>query len=279
MNASSGRRNTSSGGRDASAGELPAYLQRGDGDTAVVMLHGVGGGKEAWPGQVDALAAAGYRAVAWDMPGYGGSIPVDPYTMEQLARSLARLLTALQSRRTVLIGHSMGGMVAQELLALGLYAIDGLVLSATSPAFGRPDGAWQQEFLRQRLAPLEAGGDMGSLAARLLPAMIGTGADEAGVRIASEIMSAVPAATYRAALHALMGFDRRAALPAIGVPALLIAGERDTTAPPEVMRRMAERIPHGRYVCLEGAGHLANLEQPAAFNGALLDFLHERFPL
>ena len=61
-------------------------------------------------------------------------------------------------------------------------------------------------------------------------------------------------------------------MPDIAVPTLLVTGERDETAPPKVMQRMAEKIEGARYVCLAGAGHLANLEQPAAFNAALAEF-------
>ena len=63
-------------------------------------------------------------------------------------------------------------------------------------------------------------------------------------------MSAVPPATYRAALHALMSFDRRALLPAITVPTLALAGEVDPNAPPAVMQKMAEKIPGAAYAVL-----------------------------
>jgi len=66
---------------------VPAYLSRGSGDTAVVMLHGVGGGAAAWTPQLDALAGSGYLAVAWDAPGYGATAPIEPYDMANLARS------------------------------------------------------------------------------------------------------------------------------------------------------------------------------------------------
>jgi pimeloyl-ACP methyl ester carboxylesterase len=85
-------------------------------------------------------------------------------------------------------------------------------------------------------------------------------------------MAGVPEATYRAALAALVAFDRREALPRIGVPTLVLTGEHDRTAPPDVARRMAERIPGSRLALLPGAGHLAPMETPAAFNAALLDF-------
>jgi len=257
---------------------VPAFSERGAGDIAVVMLHGVGGGKEYWTPQIESLAAAGYRAVAWDMPGYGESPAIEPYDMAGLARSLAGLLDVLAARRVVLLGHSMGGMVAQEAMIRGPQHIAGLILSATSPAFGKADGAWQQDFLRQRLGPLDAGRTMAEVAAALVPDMIGAEAEPAGVRLASEVMARVPPDTYRKALHAIVGFDRRAALPSIRVPMLAIAGERDRTAPPAVMEKMASRIPDAAYMLLPGCGHLANLERPRAFNDAVLGWLKKRFP-
>jgi pimeloyl-ACP methyl ester carboxylesterase len=82
-------------------------------------------------------------------------------------------------------------------------------------------------------------------------------------------------ASYRAALHALVTFEQRAALPTITVPTLCLAAEHDRTAPPEVMQRMAERIPGGTYACIGGAGHLASVEQPQAFADAVTAFLRQ----
>jgi 3-oxoadipate enol-lactonase len=85
----------------------------------------------------------------------------------------------------------------------------------------------------------------------------------------------VPEATYRSALVAIAAFDGRDALPRITVPTLLLAAEHDRTAPHEVMQRMADRIPGSRYQCLAAAGHIANVEQPQAFNEAVLSFLRQ----
>jgi len=257
---------------------VPAFSEQGAGDIAVVMLHGVGGAKEVWAPQIEAIGTAGYRAIAWDMPGYGGSPAIEPYDMAGLVRSLEALLDALAAHHAVLLGHSMGGMVAQEAMIRSPQQVAGLILSATSPAFGKADGAWQQDFLRQRLGPLNAGRTMAEVAAALVPDMIGADAEPAGVRLASEVMARVPPDTYRKALHAIVGFDRRAALPSIRVPTLAIAGERDRTAPPAVMEKMASRIPDAEYTLLTRCGHLANLERPRAFNGAVLDWLKKRFP-
>jgi 3-oxoadipate enol-lactonase len=251
----------------------PAFVATGTGDTAIVMLHGVGGGKEVWTPQMTAFARGGYRAAAWDMPGYGETPAIEPYQMAGLARALERLLDALAAETVVLLGHSMGGMVAQEAATLFPGKIGGLILSCTSPAFGKADGAWQNEFLRQRLAPLDAGGTMADLAPVLVADMIGRDADSAGVKLAIEVMSRVPGETYRKALAALAGFDRRSALGSIQVPTLALAGECDQTAPAAVMKKMAEKIRGAEYVCIGGSGHLANLEHPTAFNEAVLEWL------
>lgn len=257
---------------------LPARLDEGAGDTAVFLLHGVGGGKEAWPDAMQALVGAGFRAIAWDMPGYGGSQSIVPYNNEGLARAVEALIDYTGARTSIILGHSMGGLIAQEAYAWLPHKIHGLILSGTSPSFGKPDGAWQQQFLQARFAPLDAGRGMASLAPELVRGMVGPYTDEAVIAQAAAIMARVPEATYRAALSAIVSFNRLDNLPHIKVPTLCIAGEHDKNASPGVMQRMAAKIPGAQYLCLPGAGHLANMEQPAAFNTAVLAFLNQHFP-
>src|SRR3954462_5891725 len=96
---------------------VPAFTTLGGGATTVLMLHGIGGGHLAFAPQVETFASMGYRAVAWDMPGYGHSAPIEPYTFKGLAKSCIALIEALQGGDVTLLGHSMGGMVAQEVMA------------------------------------------------------------------------------------------------------------------------------------------------------------------
>jgi len=91
-------------------------------------------------------------------------------------------------------------------------------------------------------------------------------------------MAAVPASTYRACVRCLTAFDERANLGRIQVPVLCLAGEHDRNAPARMMERMAGKIPAARYACLPGVGHLANVEAPQAFDGAVLEFLREALP-
>jgi pimeloyl-ACP methyl ester carboxylesterase len=172
----------------------------------------------------------------------------------------------------------MGGMIAQEAYVKQASAIDGLVLFATSPAFGKPGGDWQKEFLQSRFAALDAGLGMAGLAPVLVGGMLARGSRPQARSAALEMMSAVPEATYRAALAAIVSFNRLENLPHVTVPSLCLACDEDKTAPPAVMEKMAQKMPNAQYQCLEHAGHLGNLEQPHAFNAAVLDFLRTNFP-
>jgi pimeloyl-ACP methyl ester carboxylesterase len=151
-----------------------------------------------------------------------------------------------------------------------------LVLAATSPAFGSPGGAWQADFLRLRFAPLDAGLGMPGLAAQLVPTMAGRDARSERLAHAQALMAGVPEATYRSALAALVKFDRREALGRIAVPTLVLTGEDDRTAAPDVARRMAARIPGAECTIVPATGHLLMLEQPERFNAVLLDFVARR---
>jgi pimeloyl-ACP methyl ester carboxylesterase len=257
--------------------QVPTFTALGSGPT-VLMLHGIGGGHLAFAPQVETFASQGYRAVAWDMPGYGHSAPIEPYTFKGLAQSCIALIDSLKCGDVTLIGHSMGGMVAQEVVARRPDLVNRLVLCGTSPAFGRkPDGQsadeWQRNFVQSRTAPLDAGQSMQQLAQQLVPGMVGPSAMAEGVKLAAHCMSQVPASTYRRALEALVTFDRRDGLAAIHVPTLLIAGEHDRNAPPSVMKKMADAIRSSSYHEMKGIGHLMNLEAPDAFDGAVLNFL------
>ncbi len=241
--------------------------------SSIVFLHGVGGSHRAWDEQLRFFAAHGYGAHAWDQPGYGRSPDVEPYDWAEIAAALARLIDHLDDGPVVLVGHSMGGFVAQEAYARYPERVRALVLAFTSSAFGGADSRFAREFVAQRLAPLDAGRSMAEVAAALVPTLHGPGADPQAVARAQEIMAAVPPQTYRKAIALLATFDRRSLLPQIRVPTLLLAGSADRVAPASVMRRMAERIPGAEYVELEGCGHLGPMEQPDGFNNTVLAFL------
>ena len=251
---------------------LPACAVRGRGARTIVFLHGIGADHRAFDDQLETFSQS-FRAVAWDMPGYGSSAALESMTFPALADAAVALLDSLGVDRAVIVGHSMGGMVAQELVSRRSDRVDALVLYATTPAFGPGDGEWQRRFLAERLQPLDEGKTPADIAPALVRQILAPDADPRAVARALACMSAVPAATYRAALHCIVAFDGRKGLAEIRCPTLALAGEHDRVTPPAVVERMAKAIPRARYELLAGVGHLANLERPADFDAALSRFL------
>ena len=236
----------------------------------LVFLHGIGGAARAWRGQLEAFS---YRTIAWDMPGYGDSVPLASVSIGALASALRDFLGQVDAAKPILVGHSIGGMIVQQLLAKDPHIASAVVLAQTSPAFGKPDGDWQKAFIDARLGPLDRGQSLAALAPSLVQELVGDNPDPGGMVLARDCMAAVPEATYRATMRALIGFDLRNALKDIAVPTLVLSGSRDNNAPAPMMAKMASFIPSAKYVELPGVGHLANLERPVAFNAALDQFL------
>jgi len=250
---------------------IPAFYSTGEGPP-LVLLHGVGTDHRAFRPQSIRLARR-LRVLAWDMPGYGCSPPIDPVDWNGLADALARMLDGAGVDRAHILGHSIGGMVAQVFAVRHAARTRSLILSATSPAFGRPDGEWQREFVRQRLAPLETGKKMADLADATVESLMGPKAGAAARAYARTCVGEVPVAAFAAAIRLIVTFDGRADLARIACPTLLVAGSHDTNAPASMMEKMAQKIPGARFAVLPECGHLANLEDPDAFDAAVLSFL------
>ena len=251
---------------------LPTCLRNGRSGDVIVFLHGIGGNAEYWEPQLSFFGKS-FQAVAWNMPGYGGSQPLSEMHFPALAASLDRLLDTFTADKFHLVGHSMGGMVAQEFMLLQAKRVSSLTLYASSSAFGKADGEWQQNFVRQRLKPLDEGGGMEEVASQMVHSLFGENPAPHLVEKAAGSISMCPQEVYRSAVKCLVGFDRRENLARIQLPTLLICGDQDNLAPPKLLEKMAAKITDSRFKCLTGAGHLASLEQAEKFNEILLEFI------
>ena len=247
------------------------YLTEGQG-VPILFLHGVAGAARQFSPQLAAFGRT-HRALAWDMPGHGGSAPLPLVTMDALAASLGAFIAALGLDRPILVGHSLGGMILQRLLVEAPHIGRAVILSQTSAAFGGRDPGWADAFIRERLGPLDEGRTMSDLAPAIASAQMAADTDPAALALAQDCIAHTPESSYRDTILAMRGFDLRDALPTIAVPTLLIAGALDQAAPAPAMQRMADRIPGSRYVVLDGVGHLAHLEAPNRFNKAIEEFL------
>jgi 3-oxoadipate enol-lactonase len=240
---------------------------------AVVFIHGIGGAARIWQAQLTTFCAAGCSCMAVNLPGYGGRRPIQEVTFENLAADVEATIASNGFKQPALIGHSLGGMIAQTMLRRRPDAYRAAILCCTSPAFGNPAGNFQKKFVADRLGPIVAGRTMTDLAPSIVDEIIGPMADATARTRAIEIMGATPDDTYSAAIRCIIRFDERGNLANIRIPVLCLAGEHDRNAPPPMMERMATKIPGARYVCLPGVGHLPNLEAPKAFDAAVLEFL------
>ncbi|MBX9844746.1 MAG: alpha/beta hydrolase [Xanthobacteraceae bacterium] len=248
-----------------------AAMSRGQG-RPVVFLHGLGGSSRSWEPQLRNMGDR-YHCIAPDLPGYGASPETSPMSFSAWSDALARLLDAMRLDRVVLVGHSLGGMLAQEFMIDHPARVSKLLLSCTRPAFGRKDGNFQKEFIAARLKKLEEGGTMRDVAEEAAPTLFSPSAGREAIDSAVVTMAQVPEKTYRAALDCLVAFDRKEALARIEVPTLLLSAEHDRAAPPLVMERMAERIPHARHASMSGLGHLPNIEAPERFDREVTAFI------
>ena len=246
----------------------------------LVLLHGIGSNARSWTEQLAGLGDL-RRVVAWDAPGYGDSTPVAPPRptaadyAERLVRFLDGLGLGLGRERIVLLGHSLGALVAGAFAAARPARVERLVLA--SPALGhRADPAAPLPPPAQgRLDDLAALGPAG-FAAKRAPRLLSAMATPAQIARARETMAEIDPEGYRQAVAMLAQGDLRADAGAIAVPTLVLSGAEDSVTPPAGSRALAAAMPNARYREIEGAGHLSYLERPAAFNTAVREFLSAR---
>jgi 3-oxoadipate enol-lactonase len=252
---------------------LPSYKETGQGP-ALIFLHGLGGNRHSFDLQFAALADR-YRCIAWDVPGYGNSPTVAELTFDVLSQGLTTLLAELNIAPYAIIGHSLGGMVAQTWVAQG-GVTQKLVLAQTSAQFGKPGSQWNAEFLAARLKPLDEGKTPADFAEPLIRSMFHNPDDDphkqAAIQAGIATMAPLPAAVYRQVINCLVTFNATDKLEKISVPTLCLAAQYDTTAPSKAMQQMAATIPNAQFKCIANAGHLAYIEAPQAFTAALEDF-------
>lgn len=250
-----------------------AYEQAGAGET-VVFMHGIGGNRSNWREQLTAVGTA-FHALAWDARGYGDSddYPED-LSFPLFAADLLRLLDHLGVAQAHLVGLSMGGRIALDFYESHPQRVASLVLCDTFPGYDSSVTPEQREaFIRSRQQPLLEGKTPRDIAPLVAPTLLSQHATPAALQRLTDSMTALHKESYLKAIAAMTRYEPVAKLEAIRVPTLVVCGDEDKLTPPAVSQQMAEAIPAAQLCILEQAGHLSNIEQPAAFNAALLDFL------
>jgi pimeloyl-ACP methyl ester carboxylesterase len=229
----------------------------------VLLSHGYSATSKMWQGQMDALAG-NYRLIAWDMRGHGQTDSPDDasaYSEAATVDDMAAVLDAAGVEKAVISGLSLGGYMSLAFNVKYPERVLALMLFDTGPGYKNPVGreGWNETAMGRATVFEEKGLDA-----------LGRGAE---VRIAQH-RSAQGLA--HAARGMLAQFDSRIieSLPEIKVPTMVLVGENDQ---PFIgaSQYMATKIPGAKPVTIPGAGHAANIDQPAAFNDAVRAFLAE----
>jgi non-heme chloroperoxidase len=246
----------------------------------VLLLHGVTLSADIWHYQLDELASAGFRVLALDLRGHGRSQAGEArLTLARLAGDVDDVLRQLDLVDVMLVGHSMGGMVALRYLsadpgrAAGRDRVSALALVATSasPVGGsgvpgaaalaavvRPLAA-RSAWLTSRLpGPSLPGNDLAFLLTRVV---FGDRPSATQVVLTEKITAEVPARVSAELLADIVGFDEAAALDRVDLPATVVVGTNDVMTPIRHARAMVERIGGAELVVLEGCGHMVMLER------------------
>lgn len=251
------------------------YEDYGSGDTAIVLIHGWGMNLRVWDYSLDALVEEGFRVVALDHRGCGGSDKdFAEMGIKAIAADAVALVEHLKLERVVLNGWSLGGAVAVEAASSLAQRCAGLFLTcAASPVYIQksdfPHGGTPQGLADTLVA-------MSADRVNFLAAMSqGVCASEVSDDVIRWMLAIFLQASPRAAksLAELGPLDQRATLASLEMPILSIVGAKDQVVDPEVCRSVIQYNPGARIVELENAGHAPFIDDTGRYNSELISFI------
>lgn len=247
--------------------DLP-YLRSGSGPP-LVLVHGYLGGSGQWEDQLAAFATT-HDVIAPGLPGFGAAASLPGLeSIAGFADAVIERLDRLGIGRFALLGHSMGGMVVQEMAARLGDRVERLVLYGTGPLGRMPD----------RFEPLEASMDrlaaegVAATADRIAATWFCEGHRAPGYTVARDIGRLASAGAARNALYAMRDWDGRDRLEGLRLPCRILWGDRDRSYRWRQVASLWEGIAGAELGVIPGASHAAHLEKPDIFNAMLRDFL------
>ena len=252
----------------------PALNTRIDGPEGapwIILSNSLGADLTMWDDQIGLLTQK-YRVLRYDQRGHGASdVPPGPYAFDILVADVIAMMDILGIETADWIGLSMGGMTG---MGLAIHHGDRFGRMVVADARSVATDAYR-DMWDQRVAAIEGGGVEaiveGSLGLWFTDGFRAGNPDVAAM--AGRMIAATPADGYIASCYALRALDYFKDLGKISLPILYLVGGKDKGAPPEEMKAMADATPHARFVEIPDAGHVANINQPEAFNAALSEFL------
>lgn len=249
----------------------------GEGSVTIFLLHGAYGSKKYFEKEIETLVNNGYRVVAWDAPGYGlSTLPEGGLTIESLAEAAADLVDFMGTETNIILGHSMGGIIAPKVAELRRDKVHGVIVSATVGSFDRKTPEDKKLFLEERIEPMLRGKTFKETAMPVILSMFAKDSQGPLVDLVTEVAASTKKETFIQAINAIVHYEGINTLKNMTVPVLLIAGAEDKVGRPDVMKDNLTIIPNSEFVVVPNAGHYAFAEQHDAFNDAVLKFIKER---
>lgn len=237
--------------------------------TPLVLVHGFMGGSAQWAPLVAGLSRA-FDVIALDLPGFGRNNCLPPLTsIEAYADWVAAQLHDRGVRQCHLLGHSMGGMIVQEVAFRNAGLVDHLILYATG-AVGVLPGRF--ETIAQSKARAQTDGTE-TTARRIAATWFLDRENAAAYETCADIAAQSAPEAIPAGLDAMQNWSGADTLPAIPAKTLVIWGDRDRTYPWSQIKRLWREIPQTSLAVVPGCAHAVHLEKPQIFNRLLLDFL------
>ena len=238
----------------------------------VVFVHGFPHDRTLWTPQLQGLTVQA-RCFAVDLRGFGETTATPPYSVDQYADDLAGFMDVLHIERAVIAGLSMGGYVAFAMWRRHAHRVRGLVLANTKA------GADTNEAREKRKANMTVAREQGSgaIADAMITGMLGKTTRSKRPDIVNTVHRMMSAASVDGVVGALQAMmdrpDSTGTLATIDVPTVVVTGDEDAIIPIEEARVLHAGIRGSSLEVIAGAGHLSNLERPAAFNHILSEFL------
>jgi 3-oxoadipate enol-lactonase len=238
----------------------------------ITMSNSLATTHRMWDAQMDVFAKQ-YRVLRYDKRGHGETdVAPGPYSFELLADDVLALLDALQITRTHFVGLSMGGMTGMTMALRKPSVLRTLVLCDTTSKDPLGDPAlWQQ-----RIDAVNAGGSMQPLVESTVARFLTPDTVKNRPEVADAVRAMVrntPIGGYVACCQAIAKLNLTDRLRDISIPTMVVVGADDPATTVEMARTIHQRIAGSELVILKDAAHLSNLEQPEAFNEAVLGFL------
>lgn len=249
-----------------------------DSDTLCLFLHGIGGNKFNWTGQMAALAPY-CRVAALDLRGYGGSsLGPQQSSVDDYCADILRVADVLGAQRLILCGLSYGAWIATSFAMRHPDKLTGLVVSGGCTGMSEAGVDEREAFRLSREVPMTEGQTPADFAPSVVNVLAGPDATEDVRASLLASMEAISSETYADALRCFTNPLERFDFARITMPVLLMTGQHDRLAPPTEIKSVAERIwdmsptPDVRFEVISGAGHVCNLENPARYNQVLTEF-------